>query len=870
MQSINRFLIYILILLFYGCTNSLFAQENEPKIYKLVAEVNKIEVAITQENSFENQFALAYKLGETYFTLGSFHKGIKALELNLNQPQSVKLHNSEWMAKTHLLLADIYERMGVMDTFLEHIHQSNTYYKQAFPNRPIYDALYYSYLSRYYNLRMIFDKALEYSAKSMTILQKHKEDARQIPQHKIYTNHNLTLRNTPSTFQEKQFYADTIQDLLDKTYTSFHPEVAFHRVSNKLFILDSAAIYFHALNKDLKPFNNPMAKKIAADIENEVALLTKDFGDHHPVTSRFNALTGLLYYYQNDFDKAIYFYNLAIKQLTTSHLFDSGMISNYNAMLASTYLWKSWSLTKKYEKERNLNYLLENEKILDKLAKVWHFYIEGVIKNNHSFNEFQYLNNPYAHIQKNYIKLYNHTKNNVYKSRIFQTGQLSRHYSLTHIFDKKINSENVASNQDYILIEKLFLANYSNDSIDKDFYKRFYERLDNRVSKRIKNINDIQQIQKGLTNDQAIVMFSNYEIDKKIHLLTQIILKDKDTLFFNNINEFVFFGTTDNKSPMLEAINNENVENFQAASHENYLNYFQSTRDFIGTSIESLKIIKSPFLENLHIPFELLITEPNTSNSFKNLNYLSQSYYISYPFENRLNETLLKKKPERITVFIAENKDLQPLEHTDQFVKKLKDKYKLNVIKGEKATKGALLKTLKDQTFVIIVSHGKGNRSYDLDEKGIYLYDGLLSFNDIYDLKLNESIIVLAGCSTGVGFRSNEGSINFARPFAYAGASSLLITDWDVDEKSTLTIIEDWLHYLSMGHSKSKSLSLAQKSYIENATSRLSNPLYWGAFRAIGDDSPVVIPLQKKTYKHLIFFGIGVLVAGLLFFIKFK
>jgi len=871
MQSINRFLIYVLVILFYGFANSLFAQDNKPpKVYTLVAEVKKLEAAITQEIIVENQIALAYKLGETYFTLGSYHNAIKVLEQNLSHPEAAQLQNSEWMAKTHLLLADIYERMGVMDSFLEHIYLFNKYYRLSFADVAIYDALYYSYVSRYYSLRMIFDKGLEYSNKSMRILHKHSEDAHRIPQHKIYTNHTLSLRNVPATFQERQNYADSIQDLLDKVYTSFHPEVAFHRISNKLFVLDSADIYHHTLNKDLEPFHNPMAKTIAVDIQKEVALLTKHFGEHHPVTAKFNALTGLLYYYQNDFDQSIYYYDLAIKQLTANHLFDADMISPYIAMLASTYLWKSWSLTKKYEKEGNLDYLLENEKIFIHLGKVWHFYVEGVIKNNHSFNEFQYLRNPYAHIQKNYIKLYNHTKNNAYKSNILQTGQLSRHYSLTHIFDKKINSQNAANREDYIHIENLFLAKYSNDNIDKDFYKAFYEQLDQRVSKRIHNVNDIQQIQNQLASNEAVVLFSNYDIDKKIHLLTQVILKDKDTLFTDNLNKFIFFGTNDNKSPMFETILKENVEDFQTTSHHNYLNYFQSIRNFIGSNVKSLKIVKSPFLENLHIPFELLISEPINSKSFKNLNYLGQSYDISYPFENKLLASLSKKKPEKITVFIAENKDLEPFTYTNQFVKNLRNKYKLNVIKGEKATKEELLKTLREDTFVIIVSHGIGNRSYDLDEKGIYLYDGLLSYNEIYDINLNESTIVLAGCSTGVGFRSNEGSINFVRPFAFAGASSLLITDWDVDEKSTLTIIEDWLYYLSKGHSKSKSLSLAQKSYIENATSRLSNPLYWGAFRIMGDDGPVVIPLQKKTYQHLILVGIGILVAGLFFFIKFK
>lgn len=871
MQAINRVLLYVLIILFYGFANCLFAQENEPsKIYTHAAEVKEIQEAIAQETNVTKKIALVYKLGETYFTLGSYHNGIKALEQNLNHPEAVQLKNSEWMAKTHMLLADMYERMGVLDSFLEHIQLFNKYYKLSFPDFAIYDALYYSYLSRYYNLRMITDKGFQYSKKSMNILHKHPADAHRIPQHILYTNHTFSLRNVAATFDEKKIYGDSIHILLDIAYDSYHPEIAFHRISNKLFVLDSASIYYHAFNNDLEPFQNSKAESIASDIQDEVKLLSKDFGEFHPVTARFNALTGLLYFYQNDFDRAIYFYDLAIKQLTANHLFDADMISPYNAMLASTYLWKSWSLTKKYEKEGNLKYLLENEKIFDHLKKVWHFYIEGVIKNEQSFNSFQYLTNPYASIQENYIRLYNHTNNNIYKSKIFNAGERSRKYSLEHSINRKINSKNVSKKEDYILIENLFLAQYSGDSIDKDFYKTFYKQLDKKVSKRINNVTAIEQIKKQLATQDALLLFSNYNIDKKNYLLTQVIMRDKDTLFSTNLEEKVFFDTFISNTSMLNSILQENVENFQISSHQNYLDLFQTLNNFIGPDAESLKIIESPYLENLYVPFELLITDPSASKSFKNLNYLNQVYNISYPFEKDLLRSSSRKSPKKITVFIAENEELQPFMYTERFVKNLSEKYTLKVIEGSKATKGALLKTLEEDSFVIIVSHGRGNISSDLSDKGIYLYDGLLSYNEIYNLNLNESIIVLAGCSTGVGYRSNEGSINFVRPLTYAGASSLLISDWDVDEKSTLTIIEDWLQYLSEGHSKSKSLAMAQKAYLEKATSRLSNPLYWGAFRVMGDDSPVAIPLQKKTYLHLILVGIGILVAGLFFFIKFK
>ena len=64
--------------------------------------------------------------------------------------------------------------------------------------------------------------------------------------------------------------------------------------------------------------------------------------------------------------------------------------------------------------------------------------------------------------------------------------------------------------------------------------------------------------------------------------------------------------------------------------------------------------------------------------------------------------------------------------------------------------------------------------------------DGVLRLGEVYNLELNADLVALSACETGLGkLASGEGIIGLARGFRYAGANSLLVSLWPVEDAST-------------------------------------------------------------------------------------
>jgi len=70
---------------------------------------------------------------------------------------------------------------------------------------------------------------------------------------------------------------------------------------------------------------------------------------------------------------------------------------------------------------------------------------------------------------------------------------------------------------------------------------------------------------------------------------------------------------------------------------------------------------------------------------------------------------------------------------------------------------------------------------------------------------------------------------------------------WDVDDRATSRLMENFHNFLSQGLSVGESIRQAKLQYIEASDdSRFANPYYWAAFVPLGDSKPVVI--KKSNY----------------------
>ena len=117
----------------------------------------------------------------------------------------------------------------------------------------------------------------------------------------------------------------------------------------------------------------------------------------------------------------------------------------------------------------------------------------------------------------------------------------------------------------------------------------------------------------------------------------------------------------------------------------------------------------------------------------------------------------------------------------------------------------------------------------------------ILYIKDLYNMSLNADMVTLSACETGIGqLKNGQGMLSLSKGFNYAGAKSIVNTLWNINDKSTVKLMEYFYEGLSKGYSKPEALRLAKLKYLETTEDDLlKHPYYWAAFRVSGDTSPL-------------------------------
>jgi len=110
--------------------------------------------------------------------------------------------------------------------------------------------------------------------------------------------------------------------------------------------------------------------------------------------------------------------------------------------------------------------------------------------------------------------------------------------------------------------------------------------------------------------------------------------------------------------------------------------------------------------------------------------------------------------------------------------------------------------------------------------------DGILTAKEISDVDLRGlDLVVLSACQTGLGdISQGEGVFGLQRGFKKAGANSILMSLWEVDDKATQILMTQFYKHLLSGQSKRQSLLSAQKHLRNVEEGKYDEPKYWAAF----------------------------------------
>jgi CHAT domain-containing protein len=141
--------------------------------------------------------------------------------------------------------------------------------------------------------------------------------------------------------------------------------------------------------------------------------------------------------------------------------------------------------------------------------------------------------------------------------------------------------------------------------------------------------------------------------------------------------------------------------------------------------------------------------------------------------------------------------------------------------------------------------------------------DGLLQVREILRLDLDADLVVLSACNTGLGrLAGGEGVLGLTRAFQFAGARALVLSLWEVGDRSSVDLTDGF--YASLFDPESPPDVALQRAQLAQL-GRGAAPRDWAAYMVVGDVSE-----PARTDGGRMSFGIvvagGILVAlGLLF-----
>ena len=158
------------------------------------------------------------------------------------------------------------------------------------------------------------------------------------------------------------------------------------------------------------------------------------------------------------------------------------------------------------------------------------------------------------------------------------------------------------------------------------------------------------------------------------------------------------------------------------------------------------------------------------------------------------------------------------------------------------ATKGRWLEAAERAEFLHLAAHGHFRSDNPLFS-GLALADGWLTTLDIFEMKMQATLVTLSACQTGrhvIG--GGDELLGLARAFLSAGASSLLMSLWTVEDRSTAAWMENFYRALRSGHGKAEAARVSQLAHIHLLSSNpnglpeaYAHPYYWAPFILVGD-----------------------------------
>jgi CHAT domain-containing protein len=178
---------------------------------------------------------------------------------------------------------------------------------------------------------------------------------------------------------------------------------------------------------------------------------------------------------------------------------------------------------------------------------------------------------------------------------------------------------------------------------------------------------------------------------------------------------------------------------------------------------------------------------------------------------------------------------LLPLPGAEQEAKAIATLLKTSALTGKDATKDTILERLPEASLIHLATHGLLNHVRSL-ESAIALAPtatdgGLLTAEEILNLRLQANLVVLSACNTGQGKITGDGVLGLSRAFISAGVPSVLVSLWAVPDAPTAALMTAFYQNRQTTANKAQALRQAMLTTLKSHP----NPRDWAAFTLIGE-----------------------------------
>jgi CHAT domain-containing protein/tetratricopeptide (TPR) repeat protein len=335
---------------------------------------------------------------------------------------------------------------------------------------------------------------------------------------------------------------------------------------------------------------------------------------------------------------------------------------------------------------------------------------------------------------------------------------------------------------------------------------------------------DFKLLQKNLAREKVLIEFINsggkfsaFAVsDKKLDFVAEIATETEIIALLENLH--FQFAALRYGAKIPEKFASELKRRADFYLQKLYEKLFLPLEKFAGE--KNLLIVPAGLLH--YVPFQALRASEK---------YLIETREISYaPSASVWNflQRKKRKKQQNVLLFGAPDERIPLVESEIETLKTIFPEAR--VFSGDRATVSAFAENAGKSDVLHLACHGQFRPENPLFSS-LHLADGWITVRDVCAGKLNAELVTLSACETGLNkVFAGEEILGLARGFLAAGARSLVLSLWTVNDAATTILMKDFYEHLQRGQTIAASLRAAQKNFIK----RNEHPYFWSPFALIG------------------------------------